>query len=52
MPKKDVVPLRAPQRGRLSALLPKGHAPARPVRRAHTPLLAAEPPPVPTMAAM
>jgi hypothetical protein len=52
MPKNYVVPWRDDQRELLYALLQKGHAPARTVRRAHTLLLADEPPPVQTMAAM
>jgi hypothetical protein len=52
MPKPYVVQLSADQRELLYALIQKGTAPARPVRRAHTLLLAHEQQPVPTMAAM
>ena len=52
MPKTDVVQLSAPQRGLLDALLQKGHAPARTVRRAHLLLLADEQQPTPSLAAL
>jgi hypothetical protein len=52
MPKKDVVQLSAHQRGLLDALIQKGHAPARTVRRAHTRLLADEQQPTHRIAAM
>ena len=42
MPKKYLVKLRTQQRGQRDALIQKGNAPARPVRRAHTRLLADE----------
>jgi hypothetical protein len=45
MPKQYVVPLSDPQRGLLYALIQKGNAAARPVRRAHPLLLADERPP-------
>jgi transposase len=52
MPKQYIVHLREDQRGLLYALIHKGNAPARTVRRAHTLLLAGEQRPVQTMAAM
>ena len=52
MPKPYVVRLRAHQRGLLYALIPKGHAPACTVRRAHTLLLADVQQPTHSMAAM
>lgn len=52
MPKKYVVQLSAHQRGLLYALIQKGHAPARTVRRAHTLLLADEQQPTHSIAAM
>jgi transposase len=52
MPKKYVVQLSAHQRGLLYALIQKGHAPARTVRRAHTLLLANEQQPTHRIAAM
>jgi transposase len=52
MPKKYGVHLSADQRGLLYALIQKGNAPARTVRRAHTLLLADEQQPVQTIAAM
>lgn len=52
MPKKYVVQLSEDQRGRLYALIQKGNAPARAVRRAHTLLLADEQQPTQTIAAM
>lgn len=52
MPKKYVVQLRDDQRQRLYALIQKGNAPARTVRRAHTLLLADEAQPTQTIAAM
>jgi hypothetical protein len=45
MPQTSVVPVRDHLRGLLYALIPKGNAPARTVRRAHTLLLADAPPP-------
>ncbi len=52
MPKKYVVQLSEAQRGLLYALIQKGHAPARTVRRAHTLLLADEQQPTHRIAAM
>ena len=52
MPKHDVVQLSEDQRGLLYALIQKGNAPARAVRRAHTLLLADEQQPVQIIAAM
>jgi transposase len=52
MPKKYIVQLSEDQRGLLYALIQKGNAPARTVRRAHTLLLAHEQQPAQTMAAM
>src|SRR5919198_5911195 len=52
MPKKYVVQLRDDQRELLYALIQKGNAPARTVRRTHTLLLADEQQPVQTIAAM
>jgi transposase len=52
MPKQYVVELSSDQRELLYALIPKGTAPARTVRRAHTLLLADERQPVQTIAAM
>jgi len=52
MPKKYVVQLSHDQRELLYALIQKGHAPARTVRRAHTLLLADEQQPVQTIALM
>jgi hypothetical protein len=52
MPKKYVVQLSDDQRELLYALIQKGKAPARTVRRAHTLLLADEPQPGQTIAAM
>jgi homeodomain-containing protein len=52
MPKTYVVPLRDDQCELRYALIQKGTAPARTVRRAHTLLLADEQPPVQTIAAM
>jgi transposase len=52
MPKKYVVQLSDQQRGLLYALIQKGNAPARTIRRAHTLLLAAEQQPAHTIAAM
>jgi transposase len=52
MPKHSVVPLSDDPRALLSALLPKGTAPARTVRRAPTLLLADERPLAQTIAAM
>jgi transposase len=52
MPKKYVVQLDEHQRGLLYALIQKGHASARTIRRAHTLLLADEQQPVQTIAAM
>jgi hypothetical protein len=50
MPKTSVVHLSDQQRGLLSALIQKGNAPARSVRRAHTLLLAGEQQPAQTIA--
>ena len=52
MPKQYVVQLSDHLRGLLDALIQKGNAPARTVRRAHTLLLAHEQQPVQTIAAM
>jgi transposase len=52
MPKKYVVQLSDHFRGLLLALIQKGNAPPRPVRRAHTLLLADEQQPVQLIAAM
>jgi len=52
MPKRYVVQLSDHQCGLLYALIQKGNAPARTVRRAHTLLLANEEHPVRTIAAM
>jgi hypothetical protein len=52
MPKPYAVQLREHQRGLLYALIQKGHAPARTVRRAHTLLLADAQQPLQTIAAM
>jgi hypothetical protein len=52
MPKKYVVQLSDQQRVLLYALIQKGNAPARTVRRAHTLLLADEQQPAQTIAAM
>jgi Homeodomain-like domain len=52
MPKNYIVQLTADQRGPLYALIQKGNAPARTVRRAHTLLLADAQPPAQTIAAM
>jgi transposase len=52
MPKKYLVELRDDQRELLYALIQKGNAPARTVRRAHTLLLADEQQPVQTIAVM
>jgi transposase len=52
MPKRYVVQLSDHQRGLLRALIQKGNAAARTVRRAHTLLLADEQQPTQTMAAM
>lgn len=52
MPKKYVVQLSEAQCGLLYALIQKGNAPARTVRRAHTLLLAHEQQPAHTIAAM
>jgi transposase len=52
MPKQYVVQLSAHQRGLLYALIQKGQAPARTVRRAHTLLLADEQQPTHSIAAM
>jgi hypothetical protein len=52
MPKQSIVHLSEDQRGLLYALIQKGNAPARTVRRAHTLLLADEQQPVQTIAAM
>jgi transposase len=52
MPKKYVVQLCDQQRGLLYALIQKGTAPARTIRRAHTWLLADERQPAQTIAAM
>jgi transposase len=52
MPKKYIVQLSEDQRGLLYALIQKGNAPARTVRRAHTLLLAHEQQPAQTIAAM
>ena len=52
MPKKYVVRLSAHHRGLLYALIQKGHAPARTVRRAHTLLLADEQQPTHSIAAL
>jgi transposase len=52
MPKHYVVQLNDPQRGRLCALIQKGNAAARTVRRAHTLLLADEQQPTQVIAAM
>jgi transposase len=52
MPKQDIVHLSEDQCGLLYALIQKGNAPARTVRRAHTVLLAHEQQPVQTIAAM
>jgi putative transposase len=52
MPKHYIVHLSEDQRGLLYALIQKGNASARPVRRAHTLLLADERQPVQTIAAM
>jgi transposase len=52
MPKKYVVQLSEHERGQLYALIQKGHASARTVRRAHTLLLADERHPTNTIAAM
>lgn len=52
MPKTYVVQLNDHLRGLLYALIQKGNAPARTVRRAHTLLLADEQQPVHTIAAM
>jgi hypothetical protein len=51
MPKRYAVPLHDHQRGLLYALLQKGNAPARTMRRAHTLLLADAQPPAQTIAA-
>jgi transposase len=52
MPKTYVVHWSEDQRGPLSALIQQGNAPARPVRRAHTLLLADAQQPAQTMAAL
>jgi hypothetical protein len=52
MPKKYVVHLSDPDRALLYAVIQKGNAPARTVRRAHTLLLADEQQPAQTIAAM
>jgi transposase len=52
MPKQYIVHLSEDQCGLLYALIQKGNAPARTVRRAHTLLLAHEQQPVQTIAAM
>jgi transposase len=52
MPKTSAVQLSDHLRGLLYALIQKGNAPARTVRRAHTLLLADEPQPTQTIAAM
>jgi hypothetical protein len=52
MPKTYVVHLSQDPRGLLSALIQKGKAPARTVRRAHTLLLADEQQPTQTIAAL
>ncbi|SRR6266487_5014875 len=52
MPKKYLVQLSEDQRGLLYALIQKGNAPARTVRRAHTLLLAHEQQPAQTIAVM
>jgi len=52
MPKKYVVQLSEDQHGLLYALIQKGNAPARTIRRAHTLLLADEQHPAQTIAAM
>ena len=52
MSKKYVVQLSEDQRGLLFALIQKGNAPARTIRRAHTLLLADEQQPTQTIAAM
>jgi Homeodomain-like domain len=52
MPKQYVVQLSGHQQELLYALIQTGNAPARTVRRAHTLLLAEEPQPVQTIAAM
>jgi hypothetical protein len=52
MPKKYVVQLSTHQRRQLYALIQKGNAPVRTVRRAHTLLLADEEQPAATIAAM
>jgi len=51
MPKKYVVQLSAQQRSQLYALMQKGHASARTIRRAYTLLLADEEQPAATIAA-
>jgi transposase len=51
MPKKYVVQLRTHQRSQLYALIQKGNASARTIRRAHTLLLADEGQPAATIAA-
>jgi hypothetical protein len=52
MPKKDVVQVSTPQRRQLYALIPKGRASARTVRRAYTLRLADEQQPAAIIAAM
>ena len=52
MPKKYLVQLSAHQRSQLYALIQKGHASARTLRRAHTLLLADEEQPAATIAAV
>jgi hypothetical protein len=52
MPKKDLVQLRTHQRCQRSALIQKGHASARTIRRAHTRPLADEEPPAATIPAV
>jgi len=52
MPKKYVVQLSNHQRGQVYALIQKGNAPVRTVRRAHTRLLADDQQPVQTIATM
>jgi transposase len=52
MPKKYVVQLSTHQRSQLYALIQKGNAPVRTIRRAHTLLLADEEQPAATIAAM
>ena len=52
MPKKDLVQLRTHRRRQRSALIQKGHASARTIRRAHTRPLADEEPSAATIPAV